>query len=404
VGAVVRGIRNLARNRTRSMLVVSLVAVSVAVVVATAAAGASSGEQAERLRRDVATLIQVNPAGVAPGGGSAAGLPESLADELADVQGVVEVDPYVRRQFVDNSQRVPTGVLNGAEPGEELRLSAMGGFTGTPRLVAGRYLSEDEADAAVAVVGRVFAEQNGLEVGSRFTLPGEALAARQETGSPTRDLQAVVVGIFSVDVAFGDNQVFVPLSVAQAVLGTPNQVTQFWVQAAGADQVNQVQERIAARLGDQVDLLASAAQAKRAADSLAAVGSNSLVAAGVAAAVGAVVVLFTMALVTRERRREIGVLKALGASDSTVATQFVVESLALALLGGGLGAAVALLAAGGLAQAVVGGADRLGDYTVSPVAVLAGVGLAAAFGAAGSLYPVRKSLRLRPAEAMRPAE
>jgi putative ABC transport system permease protein len=400
MATVLRGVRNVTRNPARSLLVIVLVALSVSVVVATAAVNRASASQVEQLREQVATLLQVNPPGVAPGGGSAAGLPASLGAQLADVAGVVAVDPYVRRQFVDNANPVATGVLNGVVPGSELRLSAMGGFTGTPQLVRGRGLRPGDEGSAVAVVGRVFAQQNGLDVGSRFTLPAELLAARGD-GPPRQDVQAEVVGVFSVDVAFGDNQVFVPLHAAQAALGVDDQVTQFWVQAESVEQVEPVQRRLSTLLGDRADVLASAPQAQRASASISALASSAAWAGAISAAVGGLIVLLTMVLTTRERRREIGVLKALGASNATVAAQFVAESVALAVLGGVVGAGMAAVGGSVLAQAVLGGADGLGSYPVPLTSAAVGIGLALLFGVIGSLYPVQRAMRLRPSDAIR---
>lgn len=407
MGAVTRGVRNLARNPTRSLLVTTLIALSVAVMVATAAAGTASGQRAETLRSETATqiLVQGSPGG---GGSGVLPLPASLEAQLTSIEGVAEVDVYLRRPFSDNTQQVAMGVFTGARPRSELRLASMGSFTGTPRLVAGRTLRPADADRPVAVVGQVFADQNDLQVGSSFTLPARLLAGPGQARGGTADLEAQVVGIYSVEVASGDNQLFVPLSVAQTVLGQSEQVTQFWVQAQSADQVPAVEQRLKRLLSRQqiegAYVAASSEQARAAAASLDAVGANATLAAGVAALAGGVVVGAAMVLVTRERRREIAVLKALGASNRHVAAQFVAESVALAALGGLLGAGLAVAAAPSLAQVFLGGADQLSALQVDGAAAAAGVGLAVVFGVLGSLYPVRRGLRLQPAEALRPLE
>ncbi len=66
-----RGLRNVGRNRVRSLLVVGLLAVSVWIFAAMLQSAGATQRQAQRLRLDVATLIQVNPRGV-PAGGSVA--------------------------------------------------------------------------------------------------------------------------------------------------------------------------------------------------------------------------------------------------------------------------------------------------------------------------------------------
>jgi ABC-type antimicrobial peptide transport system permease subunit len=112
-------------------------------------------------------------------------------------------------------------------------------------------------------------------------------------------------------------------------------------------------------------------------------------------AIGAVLVVSVMVLAKRERVREIGTLKAIGASDREVALQFVAEAVALS----GLGAGGALLLAGVAAA-------PLGRWRGAPiefdgrVALVIGVG-AAAFAMLGNLYPVARGVRLSPLAAMR---
>ena len=60
-----------------------------------------------------------------------------------------------------------------------------------------------------------------------------------------------------------------------------------------------------------------------------------------------------MVMLVRERRREIGVLKAIGAPNRTIGLQFVLEALVLVALGSVVGAAVASFASGGIASALI---------------------------------------------------
>jgi len=112
-------------------------------------------------------------------------------------------------------------------------------------------------------------------------------------------------------------------------------------------------------------------------------------------AIGAVLTVFVMILSTRERIREIGTLKALGASNREVVLQFLSEAFTMSALGG----AGALLLAAPL-TAVVGrvlGVPMVFDRDVV-LLILAG---AVVFAALGSIYPVIRGLRLSPVEAMR---
>jgi putative ABC transport system permease protein len=392
--AVTRGIRAFGRNRRRSALTVGLLALASSIALASAAARADSTQRAERLRQDTATLIQINPAGVAAGGGTGDGLPQALTADLQAVPAVVGVEPVLRRQFRDPDRGVATGVLNGVDPNAPMRLSSAGSYTGSPPLTAGRPLQPADERSAVAVVGEALAERFGLQVGS--TLSIEPTAFRGD--GVTAGLQAQVVGVFRTGIVYADTQVFVPLELAQSALATPEQVSQFWVQAQDAGSVEEVEQQISQRLAGDVDVLAQrpgALAAQRAGDAIQASATGAAVAAG---AIAAALVMITMVLVVRERRREIATYRALGAPRWLVAVQLGAEALTFAVAGVFAGAAITvsarLLLAGGLTESAPATALPAGPLLAATLA------LALVSGVAGSLYPAWRVLRLAPAEAM----
>ncbi len=116
----------------------------------------------------------------------------------------------------------------------------------------------------------------------------------------------------------------------------------------------------------------------------------------VALVVGGVGIANVMVISVIERRGEIGVRRALGATRRHIAAQFVVESAALALIGGTVGVGIGALV-------TIGYAKRQ-DWTVSvPLEGLAlGVLTALVIGAVAGLYPAVRAARLDPAEAVRP--
>ncbi|MFQ5893026.1 MAG: ABC transporter permease, partial [Nitrospinota bacterium] len=324
--AISLGFRNVYRNLVRTTLVVLVVGLSVGLFLTMLATGASTRAQARRLRAQVATLIEVNPAGQAGGGSGARTLPGEVAP-LEALPQVARVERYVRRQFVNNRRKPAMGVLVGVEPGATLRLSAMGGFISSPRLIAGRGFAPEDADRPVAIVGKVFARNLGLAVGSRFTLPAAEFQRRNRPDPTVRDLEAEVIGIFETRVLYGDNQVFVPLEVARRTLGLDgDRVSQYYVTAEAADHVPGLARSIRPLLGGRADVISQDVAALAAARSFEAVSTNSRWGAAISALAGALVIFFTMSLVTRERAREIGVLKAIGASDGSVASLFAAET------------------------------------------------------------------------------
>lgn len=107
----------------------------------------------------------------------------------------------------------------------------------------------------------------------------------------------------------------------------------------------------------------------------------------------------TMAQAVRERTNELAVLKTLGFSSSRVLGLVLAESLAIALLGGGLG----LLVAVGVVIPALGKAlnSFLPVFFLPGEALLAGVGLILLFGAAAGLLPATQAMRLRIVDALR---
>ncbi|HEV8652060.1 MAG TPA: FtsX-like permease family protein, partial [Actinomycetes bacterium] len=115
----------------------------------------------------------------------------------------------------------------------------------------------------------------------------------------------------------------------------------------------------------------------------------------VALLVGGIGIANTMVIGVLERRSEIGLRRALGATRSHVAAQFVVESLLLAAIGGATGLAIG-------AAITVGVADRQRwPVLVPPVAIWGGLAAGLAIGAVAGLYPAMRAARLAPTDALR---
>lgn len=97
----------------------------------------------------------------------------------------------------------------------------------------------------------------------------------------------------------------------------------------------------------------------------------------------------------RERTREIGLRKAVGATRGVILFQFLVETLTLSLLGGLLG----VLVGWGIAWGV--SASGLLTATVTPKVVLISVAMATLVGVVFGIYPAYQAASLRPVEALR---
>jgi putative ABC transport system permease protein len=125
--------------------------------------------------------------------------------------------------------------------------------------------------------------------------------------------------------------------------------------------------------------------------------------AGVSLLVGGIGIMNIMLVSVTERTREIGVRKALGATQTNILFQFMAEALVLCILGGALG----VLAGIGGAQ-VVGTATQLGQAAsqgsapvVSPIAVIVALGFSAGIGLFFGIWPAQRAAKLDAIVALR---
>ncbi len=257
----------------------------------------------------------------------------------------------------------------------------------------GRFLSPQ--DRYAAVVPRSLSEKLGLTIGSTLTLPSAA---------GTADFR--IVGILELSPLPGTEEVYVPLAAAQKVLDLPGQITLIeGVLKPGADRAR-VEEAALSVLGKGFqaqppemggELLASLR-----------LGEIAFALFGVMAlAIGAFIILNTFRTVVVERRHDLGMLRAIGASRRAVAGLILTESLLQGALGTGLG----LLGGYGLAWlmlALVAPTMRqfMHIESGSPVVTLPNLITAVVLGMgatlAGGLLPAISAARVAPLEALRP--
>ena len=254
-------------------------------------------------------------------------------------------------------------------------------------LSQGRFLSAATAREPVAVLGALAAQRLGIDrvfSGERIWLGNQWF---------------YVAGILTPAVlAPGiDTSVLVGYPAAETYLGADGHPSTVYVRAQ-TSQVNAVQSLLAAAASPQAPSQVDVSQPSQAlvarADAQSALNGLFLGLGAVALLVGAVGVANIMIISVLERRSEIGLRRALGATKGHIRIQFLAEAILLAVTGG-----VAGVAAGALATAVY--ASVKGWAIVIPATAWAGgIGAALAIGAIAGLLPALRAARMSPTQAL----
>jgi putative ABC transport system permease protein len=117
--------------------------------------------------------------------------------------------------------------------------------------------------------------------------------------------------------------------------------------------------------------------------------------AGISLVVGGIGIMNIMLVSVRERTREIGVRRAIGARQSQILTQFLMEAVVLSTLGGLIGLTIGQLASYGFS--VLGG----WDFFIDPTTVFVALGFSALVGVVFGVWPARTAAKLQPVDALR---
>jgi putative ABC transport system permease protein len=195
-----------------------------------------------------------------------------------------------------------------------------------------------------------------------------------------------------------DTSVLVGFAAAKTYLGFSGHPTTIYVRS-DTSQVEAVQSVLAATANpaspNEVDVSQPSAALVARAQAESALNGLFLGLGAVALLVGAVGVANIMVISVLERRSEIGLRRALGATRGQIRTQFLCEAVLLSLLGGAAGVAFGVIATAGYAI------TRDWAVVVPAVAWAGGLGAAMAIGAIAGLVPALRAARLSPTDALR---
>lgn len=393
MSAVVRGCRNPFRNRFRSAVVVVLLSLVIGLFAVLVQGALATKEKLESLQAGVRTVVELREAGAFGtggfGGDKPVGAPDFSVARLEEIRRIPnaryikKVEEYVHSPQVDPSVPNAYAMIIGLRPGSPMRAIGEVDYENA-RIVAGRTLTSADEGRDVAIVGQLYARER-LGIADPKALDGKTVML---DGQPLQ-----VVGIYSTGNDFGDNHLFVPIETFRRILKPGDKLSKIRVTVDAVDNVEAVTADLQRLKG--VDAVTAKEQVATARATLGSISAATVYGSLLLFAIGGVLVVFIMVLSTRERIREIGTLKAIGASSAEVVKQFLAEVFTLT----GLGAIGALLVAAISASILRSTLDVELQIGPSTFVLIALGGLA--FGALGSLYPIVKGMRLSPIQAMK---
>jgi putative ABC transport system permease protein len=375
----------LRTRRLRAALSGLGIAIGVATMVGVL--GISSSSQAGLLAEidAIGTNLLTVTTGQTPFGGTAE-LPKAspgMVARIGPVQrsaavGTVNVNVY-------RSNLIPTTNTEGITV-DAAQVGLLGALRGS--MQAGTFLDSATAGYPSVVLGAVAAQRLGIDrVG-----PDE----RVWLG----DQWFYVSGIMNVVPLAPeiDRAVLVGFPVAQSLLAFDGAPTTIYVRT-DPNQVQAVESVLAASANpehpDQVNVSRPSDALIARADAQSAFTGLFLGLGGIALLVGGVGVANIMVISVLERRSEIGLRRALGATRGQVRFQFLSEAVFLSMLGGGCGVVM------GIIVTAVYASTRSWAVVVPPTAIASGLGASLVIGAVAGMLPAMRAAALAPTEALR---
>lgn len=449
---VSRGIRNAFRNSIRTFSIVIILGLSVGLALSMLVARQAVQEKINTVKTSIGNTVSISPAGAQgfQGGGEplttaqlakvesvshVTKLTETLSDRLtsdtSNLTSAIDAGTLGNRQAGNSGVGFQAPPQTGNQQGGGSNQDITRTFT-PPVIVTGTndlsnpstyggdavtYTSgkalDPTKDADEAVVGKALAEKNKLSVGSTFTAYSKTIK---------------VVGIYDTGNTFSNAGLIMSLSALQRLSSQSNKVTSATATVDSVDNIDAAVTAIKSTLGDKADVTNSQESAKATIAPLENVKSISLFSLIGALVAGSVIILLTMMMIVRERRREIGVMKAIGSSNLKTMFQFVSEAVTLTFLGLIVGLVIGIAAANPITKVLVNnstssstsqtaprpgqgglrGFGRNGLTSIQNVKAsvgldIIGYGIGSAFiiAVVGSALPALFISKIRPAEVMR---
>lgn len=384
-----RVLRNVFRRKLRAFLTIFGITIGVLALVV-------MGAMAEKLQLLVDGGVEYyGDKVIVSGAGGVAGfnispMSRSVIDDVEKVDGVTRASGAVGMLLDED----PSGVNMGIPASiEGLDFRGEGYETFETRIADGRQLEKD--DRGKVVVGSDLVTKLDAEVGKDVTVRGkkfEVVGILEKTlTAPDMTVQMVLED--AQDILVGD----MPSAIRDQV-DKRDIVTSIAVYLEDGKNPDKMATVIEGEIPD-IDAMGPEGFKKSVQEPLKIFNQIIYAIALVSLAVGGLSVINTMTMSVAERTREIGIRKAIGASNGAIMRQFIAESAVIGLLGGLLGLGLGYLIVMGANSAGAASATEL--FLITPrLAVGSGL-FAVVLGVLSGIYPAWHAASLNPVQALR---
>lgn len=357
----------LANLRVRPFrTLISIVGVALGVVLVVLFTGLARGMSNDMTKRATnwkAEIVFTRP-GAMELTSSNASVSTGYVAKLAEIEGVKSVVPVIRQIIPNPTQRWGIQQVDGIDWAPFAEMNDM-------KIISGRAAT---ADFEVILDERYVKDQN-ITLGDKIEIFGH---------------QYTSVGVFSPP---SGARIKMSMAAMQSAIGRPNKCTYILVKINDGADVNAVAAKINEVLpGNKINLTRD--MIVDAEDRIPSLGTFLRVLVGLGAFVSTIFVLLSMYTTITERRKEIGILKSLGASKPFIIRVIEGEAFMIGVLGILLGFAVAFTAS----AAISGVFDLQFEFTRGWI--MTAIGIAIGGSLIGALYPAWKASGIDPVEVM----
>jgi len=384
------GIKNAFRNITRTISVVVILAISIGLALIMFVSYQAINLKISSVKQSIGNVITLTPPTSQGFEGGGSPLTQSQVNNIKNLPYIKNIQETLLARITQGSGNSLKSAITAGTLGRRFHNASFGGgtnpnpnFTFTiPIEITGLSsnsslqasgvsltsgsLFNPSSSSDVAVVGKNLASENNLKVGSSFTAYGKTIT---------------VSGIIDMGTKFENDSFYMPIAALQTISSQSGDISTAVITVDSISDVTSTINSINSKLGSgNVGITSTQSSAQSAIAPLNNIRTITLYSLIGALIAGIVITLLIMTMIVRERRKEIGVLKAIGASNMRILFQFITESLVFTIIASILGMIFGIILANPVLSSLVSGSKTSTSSTSNSSS---STGIAGRFGPRG---------------------